>query len=177
MHRTDNSRFLLYIEPTADNKQINPINDELTRVMEFALQNSKKGLAKYSDLESKGEFQHTKKVWRGVHYTNCGEHSSSQDYLLENGMITNSLSVFYLQYYRKSIPKSEMNKVIRLYLFYKYYRNQEVIDFVAKHLPILMWILRIRFWDNIKSITNLQVPVQLQLDLEAEDDDYDDVMN
>jgi hypothetical protein len=33
MHRTDNSRFLLYIEPTAEQKSKEPIDDELTRIV------------------------------------------------------------------------------------------------------------------------------------------------
>jgi hypothetical protein len=61
----------------------------------------------------------------GWHTTACGMESESQDFLLENGMITNSLCVFYLQYYRSSIPKSEMKKVYQLIAYYKTkYKNK-----------------------------------------------------
>jgi hypothetical protein len=51
--------------------------------------------------------------------TECGERSSNKDYLLENGMITNSLASFYLRWYRFDIPEIEMNKVHELVKFYK----------------------------------------------------------
>lgn len=101
MHREDNSKYLLYIEPKAVDKLQEPINDELTEMMEKALTKSKKG-----------------KAYKGTHRTECGERSSNCDFLLENGMITNSLAPFYLRWYRYSIPESEMNKVKQLMRFY-----------------------------------------------------------
>ena len=115
MHRVDESRFLLYIEPKAVNKRHKPVNDELSMIMQYALTYSKKGLANYSDLKSLGKFNGTGKRYQGVHITACGEHSTNQDYLLENGMITNSLAYFYLRYYRTSIPGKEIKKIIRLF--------------------------------------------------------------
>ena len=55
MHREDNSKYLLYIEPKAVDKLQEPINDELTEMMEKALTKSKKGAASYSQLEDKGD--------------------------------------------------------------------------------------------------------------------------
>jgi len=116
MHRVDNSRFLLYIEPKAEQKSKAPINDEITKTVQECLNRAKIGAADYSDLEGDGNFI-AGDSWRGFHNTACGERSESNDYLLENGMITNNLCVFYLQYYRKAIPESEMQKVIRLCLW------------------------------------------------------------
>lgn len=113
MHRIDNSRFLLYIEPKADQKSNEPTIDEISKTVERCLEISKKGVSDYSDTESDGEFQ-IDNAFRGCHTTNCGERSDNHDYLLGNGMITNSLCVFYLQYYREAIPESEMNKVLEL---------------------------------------------------------------
>ena len=113
MHRIDNSRFLLYIEPKAEEKSKEPLNDEITLEVERIFKNAKVGAADYSNLKSNGNFQEGS-GWRGWHTTECGEHSGNKDYLLENGMITNSLCVFYLQHYREAIPKSEMDKVMEL---------------------------------------------------------------
>lgn len=104
MHRIDDSKFLLYIEPKASEKSTEPVNDEIAEIVEICLNNAKTGTANYSNLDSN----------KGIHGTECGEKSSNKDYLLGNGMITNSLCVFYLKYYRNSIPESEMKKVLEL---------------------------------------------------------------
>ena len=138
MHREDNSKYLLYIEPPAIEKLDTPIDDDLTKMMEMALSKSKKGLAGYSDLSDMGDGYDLdfsdmgdgftcERIpsfcegggYRGVHRTECGQNSSNTDLLLENGMITNSLAAFYLKWYRYSIPESEMRKVKELDDFYK----------------------------------------------------------
>ena len=113
MHREDESRFLLYIEPKAEQKSKEPINDEITKIVETCFNKAKSGAADYSNLESKGKFTEGS-GWRGWHTVDCGERSGSRDYLLGNGMITNSLCVFYLQYYRDAIPVKEMDKILEL---------------------------------------------------------------
>lgn len=118
MHREDNSRFLLYIEPKKEDKSQNPINDEITEIMELALSEAESGAASYSSLDTV-EYFRSGSGFRGFHETECGERSSNKDYLLKNGMITNSLCSFYLKYYRNVIPVTEMNKVTNLVKFYK----------------------------------------------------------
>jgi hypothetical protein len=133
MHRNDTSKYLLYIEPKASEKLQNPIEDELTQLMEMALSKAKRGGANYSDLEDMGDGYtwtnnkgELKKVpsftedtaWRGTHRTECGEGSSNCDFLLENGMITNSLAPFYLRWYRYSISENDMRKLEELKKFY-----------------------------------------------------------
>lgn len=171
MHRTDTSRFLLFIELPANKKRLNPINDGFTRMMQITLNYSEKGLADYSDLNSKGCFTKTNKGYRGVHYTECGEHSSNQEYLLENGMITNSLAPFYLAYYRNSIPFNEIKKTIRLYLFYHLGRNQIVLNFINRYLPFILWFLLIRYWVIYKLL-----PYRKYLSLTCYFDDDDEIM-
>ncbi len=118
MHREDNSKYLLYIEPVASEKLKDPINDDLTKLMEMALSRAKVGGAQYSDLSDiEGKFR-VGSGWRGCHTCN-GERSTNHDYLLENGMITNSLAPFYLKWCRFSIPETEMKKVLELQDFYK----------------------------------------------------------
>ena len=114
MHRIDNSKYLLYIEPNKRNKSDEPIIDNLTEKMELLLNLSKTGTANYNNMRCSGEFR-PGNLYRGVHTTDCGEDSTNADYLLPNGMITNSLCVFYFKYYRSSIPESEMKKVLELY--------------------------------------------------------------
>lgn len=118
MHIVDNSRFLLYIEPRKEEKSDLPVNDEITEIMEMALSDASCGAANYSDLNSTGVFNFNC-GFKGIHHTSCGKVSDNHDYLLKNGMITNSLCVYYLQYYRNSIPPSEMDKVMELVSFYK----------------------------------------------------------
>ena len=120
MHRNDNSKYLLYIEPKSSEKLQNPIEDELTQLMEMALSKSKRGGANYSDLEDPGNSFQEGSAWRGTHRTECGQGSSNCDFLLENGMITNSLAPFYLRWYRYSIPENDMKKIEGLK---KYYSN------------------------------------------------------
>lgn len=120
MHRNDNSKYLLYIEPKASEKLQKPIEDELTQLMEMALSKSKRGGANYSDLEDPGNSFQEGSAWRGTHRTECGQGSSNCDFLLENGMITNSLAPFYLKWYRYSIPENDMKKIEELQ---KYYSN------------------------------------------------------
>jgi hypothetical protein len=118
MHREDNTKFLLYIEPKAKDKLDQPIDDDLTNLMEMALSKAKKGSANYSQAGSEARFS-PGGAWRGSHQTECGERSNNCDYLLENGMVTNSLAPFYLRWYRYSIPESEMKKVYELKRFYE----------------------------------------------------------
>jgi hypothetical protein len=139
MHRTDKSRFLLYLEPKARTKHQKPINDELTELMKFALRYSERGTANYNRIGDKENF--TKDGgWRGIHVTDCGERSTNQDYLLKNGMITNSLAPFYLMYYRSSIPRKEIKKVIQLYRFY---HSNESYEFIRKNSSATNFMLRV----------------------------------
>jgi hypothetical protein len=118
MHRIDDSVFLLYIEPDKNEKSDVPVNDELTKIMEFALSKSIKGTSNYSDIKLEPNFRKGS-GFKGFHRTDCGMISTNNDYLLENGMITNSLCVYYIQYYRDCIPDSEMKKVKKLLTYYK----------------------------------------------------------
>ena len=118
MHREDNSKYLLYIEPTKKERLNEPIDDELTVLIEKAIEKSTSGTAGYSTLEDEGSFTEGS-GYRGFHMTECKESSTNKDYLLENGMITNSLAPFYLRWYRNSIPESELMKVLALKNYYK----------------------------------------------------------
>ncbi len=53
MHREDNSNYLLFIEPSAENKLKVPINDELTDLMEMALSKAKEGVSNYSTMDNR----------------------------------------------------------------------------------------------------------------------------
>lgn len=103
MNRTDNSKYLLYIEPKASQKSAQPVDDYITAIVKKCLDEAAIGTAPYSDLNDNGSFNQGS-GWRGHHRTDCGETSSATDYLLGNGMITNGLCVFYLRYYRDVIP-------------------------------------------------------------------------
>lgn len=57
----------------------------------------------------------SKIVYKGFHRTTCGKRSDNMDHVLPNGMITNSLCVYYAMYYRHLIPESEIEKTNKLY--------------------------------------------------------------
>jgi len=120
MHRVDNSRFLLFIEPKAEQKSKEPIDDEITKTVEICLKKGKTGVSNYGEIDKNEKFidglneDGDPVHYFGFHVTDCGEWSTCVDYLLGNGMITNSLCVFYLRYYRDVIPDSEMQKVMDL---------------------------------------------------------------
>jgi hypothetical protein len=133
MHRIDNTCFLLYIEPPQEARSQIPVEDEIARIITIALSEAVHGTANYFELNEPPSFDESS-GWRGYHRTGCGVRSTSCDYFLQNGMITNSLCVFYLQYYRDSIPSSEMEKVRSLVSFYKekYRRSPE---FLLQEVP------------------------------------------
>ena len=122
MHREDNSLYLLYIEPTKDQKSQEPVEDEFSTLMEVALRESESGDASYSSLDDQGSIR-LGGAWKGCHTTDCGERSSNKDYQLKNGMITNSLAPFYLRWYRDAIPEIELKKLQQLK---KYYDEQHI---------------------------------------------------
>ena len=114
--------------------------DELTRIMQLALSEAITGMSNYDEPNEEPEFYECA-GYRGFHRSDCGERSKSCDYLLENGMITNSLCVFYLQNYRNSVPASEMNKVTKLVAFYKHlYRDTPKI--LQRDIPDELGIIR-----------------------------------
>ncbi len=140
MKRDDDSIFLLWLEPRASEKLKEPVNDELTALMERALSHAREGTSDYSDdthIDAekliqgnpaiKSEVDRLRKIgffserysYGGVHITECGQKSTNVDYMLVNGMITNSLAIFYLRWYRNSIPENDMIKLQKLKEFYE----------------------------------------------------------
>jgi hypothetical protein len=156
MHRTDNSCFLLFIEPKKKEKRFIPIDDEISKIMKLALMEAKSGTSNYSRIDEIPRFNPNAK-YRGFHITDCG-YKSEGDYLLENGMITNRLADFYLRFYRKSIPVSEMGKVMELIAFYKkkYQNNPEIYSNiilkkpVKNHDRIMLYKLKRFFEDDVR---------------------------
>lgn len=99
-------KMLLYIEPQ-QLKSDTPIIDDLTTKMAAAFTGYKSGVG-YD-----GQF--TEGVGTlGWHTCACGARSSSKDYLLPNGYITNSLCLHYLAWHRNEVPQSELDKVASL---------------------------------------------------------------
>ena len=117
MERNDKSRFLLYVHPKKGKNQ--PINDEWTKLMLKAFNEAEDGVANYSSVGEKETFRKGAgfKGWHDC--TGCGERSSNKDYLLKNGMITNSLCVHYLCYHRNDIEQNDWDKLEELKKFYK----------------------------------------------------------
>ncbi len=90
----------MMIEPDQEGKpSINPIEDELTQKVDYIF-------AKCKTLDY---------CYKGFHITRCGIFSDNDDWLLPNGMITNSLCVYYIRYYRNFIPECEIEKINDIY--------------------------------------------------------------
>ena len=87
---------LLYIEPTTD-ASTQPVLDEITRKMTSAFRNVK--------LLPWG--------FGGVHQCICGATSAARDFVLPNGLITNSLCVHYIALHRDAVPAEEIEKILR----------------------------------------------------------------
>lgn len=119
MHRSDNSLFLLFIEPSKEDKK--PTTDKhalrLAKMLRGLLYEAKCGTSNYSKLDSKPVFRYDG-AYMGVHTTDCGERSRNFDLMLGNGMITNSLAAFYIENYWDVIPESEKKKLDQLAEFY-----------------------------------------------------------
>jgi len=95
-------QHVLYIEPQQPPSDM-PVIDGLTRKMAAALRQAEMGTQ-----------------WLGFHgctgcdKTGCDIPSSSCDYVLPNGLETNSLCIHYLAYHRDEVPTSEKLKVMKL---------------------------------------------------------------
>jgi hypothetical protein len=113
MHREDDSKYLLFIEPKIEQKSKEPIDDQWTQMLSAECANAILGTSSYNDINDTGSFTPGNK-YDGVHTTDCGEVGLNQDLLLSNGMITHSLAVFYIRWYRDAIPAGEWKKLKHL---------------------------------------------------------------
>lgn len=112
MHREDNSKFLLFIEPGRADKSDEPVNDEWTDMIEELLKTAKKGTSDYDILAPGADHGFDEgNAWRGMHSGPDGMMSSNKEYLLPGGYITNSLAPHYLRYYRKRISDFDWKKL------------------------------------------------------------------
>lgn len=94
-------KYLLMIEPDKITEIANsPIEDELTSKIEFIF--SKCIPSSY--------------CFKGIHVTECKMTSDNRDWILPvDNIITNSLCIYYVKFYRHAIPQSEINKINKLY--------------------------------------------------------------
>jgi hypothetical protein len=98
-------------------KPTDPIEDYLSGFMQFAFDEAISGTSNYSNPNEKETF-HENNSFRGVHSCSCGEHGGSRDYLLKNGMITNSLCIHYIKCHRNEICENDYLKIKELMKFY-----------------------------------------------------------
>jgi len=93
-------RYFLMIEPDQEGiPSEKPIEDELSIKVDFIF--SKCKASAYASA--------------GVHKTRCGKYSDNVDWILPNGVITNSLCKYYIRFYREYIPSSEIAKISTLF--------------------------------------------------------------
>jgi len=118
MIRDDKTKFLLYIEPTSEQKGQIMIDDEWTMLLRVAMSEGKLGTSNYSEPGEPEIIFDEDKRYKGVHFTEDGVSSANYDILLPNGMITNSLCVHYLLWYRLAIPSTDWEKLKDLQRYY-----------------------------------------------------------
>jgi len=106
-------KYILYINPKKSEKLSEPIVDDLTILMNKAISESKKGI-----MRDDGRAFNIGESFKEVHISDDGEVSTNYDLLLKNGMVTNSLAIHYLKWYRNSIPDVDFNKLLLLRHFY-----------------------------------------------------------
>lgn len=111
MHRNDNSNYFLYIEPDPSTRSVEPLMDEYTKAVQYFFDESKSGCCNYSNLNDLGLDFYVGGGYRGMHTAPDGIRSTSCDYQLSNGFITNSLCVYYTQHYRSSIDGENLKKL------------------------------------------------------------------
>ena len=136
MHRIDGSNYFLFIEPDADDRSIQPIDDDVTRSVQHAMSRGIIGTSRYTDLRDiPGTFyprddhddQKEKggNTYRGFHIADDGSVSDTFDYRLPNGYITHSLCVHYVRYYRHVLPPTELEKLYTLHGYMVQQRQQQ----------------------------------------------------
>ncbi len=97
---------LLFIEPHGP-ASATPVVDGYTQRMTAALVQAVKGTGTGRQFRPGSGY-------RGWHNCSCGAMSSNCNYLLSNGMVTNSLCVHYLASHRAAVPAAELRKVAAL---------------------------------------------------------------
>ena len=73
VHREDDSRYFLFIEPDATKKSIEPVDDDLTASLQAAWDLRVAGTSRYTDLNCPGYFTPSEAGYRGFHFAEDGE--------------------------------------------------------------------------------------------------------
>lgn len=132
MVRDDKTKFLLFMEPTIEQKAQRPLNDEVTMIMRAACSEAKLGTSNYDvPMSTEVEFNEGKKYWPmlgipGVHTCCDGVQSTNYDLLLPGGFLTNTLCVHYLMYFREQITLNDWNKIKEIQRLYGRAENVDI---------------------------------------------------
>lgn len=118
MKRDDKSKFLLFIEPTIEQKSAIMMDDEYTMLMRVALGEGVFGTSNYDEPGEPEVLFDKSSRYKGVHHTEDTMASANYDILLPNGMVTHSLCVHYLLWFREAIPASDWDKLKELQRHY-----------------------------------------------------------
>ena len=106
--KIEKSNCMLYIHPLKKGTE-EPILDELTmRILNGVRNKTGKGV-----LHEDGSFSHDVSTKGFHHCTGCGGniHSASQDIVLPNGLITNTLAVHYVAKHRSELSSEDITKI------------------------------------------------------------------
>lgn len=127
VHREDASPYFLFIEPSVHQRADRPVNDALTEAVREAWQRAETGTSRYADpSDLHGAFTPGASAsYRGMHFCEDGAASDTVDYRLPNGLITHSLCVHYVRWYRAALPETERTKLQALYEFMQETRQRQ----------------------------------------------------
>ena len=118
MVRDDKSVFLLFMEPKKEQRHGVAINDEFTSLLRMAIGEARIGKSNFNEpgmppATFKDGNKHRNK------FKCCdGQESTQQEFLFRNGLITHSLCIYYMMWYRSAITKNDWDKIKDLQRFY-----------------------------------------------------------
>lgn len=124
MQRDDKTKFLLFVQPTIDQKAQRPINDEFAILLRAAVADAKMGTSNvHEPMQTEVIFKEGKTYWQilgipGVHTCCDGVQSANYDLLLPGGYLTNTLCVHYMMFFRDCITKNDWDKIRDLQRIY-----------------------------------------------------------
>jgi hypothetical protein len=115
MPKTDGYTPFLYIEIDPEKRQYNPEMEHIATRIQLLIEKAPKGLYCKKDKQFY-EGQAARTVERGIHTAADGATSTNVDYLIIGNFVTHSLAPYYLRWYSKCIPQTELVKLKYLIL-------------------------------------------------------------
>lgn len=103
--------YLLFIHSSM-NRTMEPVIDNITRKMTAAFRKAEHGILKTDNINSRWIPHEKLGFYLGTHACRaCGVSSSSHNYKLPDGFVTNRLCIHYLAFHRWEVPRDQLDKI------------------------------------------------------------------